>query len=172
MFLNRLFMVGLLAAACLASPVAVAKAVPGAPLLRHFSNEETKTPPSHLAIATGVNGEMYIGNVEGVLRYDGVDWLLTPLPGRSPARSLATGADGQVYVGGFDTFGKLVRRDDGSTAYEELLTHAGLRNGQRHVGIVWEVVPMADGVYFRAESALHFLPYDNAPANWAAWRRR
>jgi diguanylate cyclase (GGDEF)-like protein len=164
MFLNRLFMVGLLAAACLACTVALAKAVPGAPLLRHFSNEETKTPPSHLAIATGTNGEMYIGNVEGVLRYDGVDWLLTALPGRSPARSLATGADGQIYVGGFDTFGKLVRKDDGGLAYEELLTRAGLRNGQRHVGIVWEVVPMAEGVYFRAEAALHFLPYDTAPA--------
>ena len=54
MFLNRLFMVGLLAAALLTPPAAVAKAVPGAPLLRHFSNEDTKTPPSYLAVATGV----------------------------------------------------------------------------------------------------------------------
>jgi diguanylate cyclase (GGDEF)-like protein len=164
MFLNRLFMLGLLAALGLASTAALAKAVPGAPLLRHFSNEETKTPPSYLAIATGVNGEMYVGNIEGVLRYDGVDWVVIPLPGRSPARSLATGADGQVYVGGYDTFGRLVRGEDGGLAFEELLTRAGLRNSQRHVGIVWEVVPTAQGVYFRAESALHFLPYEDTPA--------
>ena len=81
MFLNRLFMAGLLAAACFAPAAAFAKAVPGAPLIRHFSNEETKTPPSYLAIATGVNGEMYVGNIEGVLRYDGVDWRVVPLPG-------------------------------------------------------------------------------------------
>ncbi len=164
MFLNRLFMVGLLAAALFAPVAAVAKAVPGAPLLRHFSNEETKTPPSYLAVATGVNGEMYVGNIEGVLRYDGVDWQLTALPGRSPVRSLGTGADGQIYVGGYDTFGRLVQNEEGGLAYEELQTRAGLRNSQRYVGIVWEVLPTAQGVYFRAETGLHFLPYDDAPA--------
>lgn len=168
MFLNRLLCAGLLAAAvCVATPVH-AKAVSGAPLLRHFTAEDTKTPPSHLAVTTGANGELFVGNVEGVLRYDGVDWLLTALPGRSPGRSLGTGADGQVYVGGYDTFGRLVRNEDGEIAYEELLTRAGLRGSQRHVGIVWEVVPAAQGVYFRAESALHFLPYepDAPPQQW------
>ena len=164
MFLNRLFIVGLLAAACLVPSPVAAKAVPGAPLLRHYTNEDTKTTPSHLALATGVNGEIYVGNIEGVLRYDGVDWLLLPLPGQAAARAMATGQDGLVYVGGYDTFGRIVRTESGGLAYEELLTRAGLRNSSRHVGIVWDVVPTAQGVYFRAENTLFLLPYDSAPA--------
>ncbi|MBW8367266.1 MAG: diguanylate cyclase [Arenimonas sp.] len=154
----------LLALTCLLPAAAAATAIPGEPMLRHFSAEDTKATPTHLAITTGVNGEMYVGNVEGVLRHDGVDWTLTQLPGRSAARSLDTGADKQVYVGGYDTFGRLVRNGDGDLAYEELLTRAGLRANQGFVGIVWETIATDTGVYFRAEKSLHFLPYDTGEA--------
>jgi len=154
----------LLALTCLVPLAVPAKAIPGEPMLRHFSAEDTKATPTHLAITTGVNGELYVGNVEGVLRHDGVDWTITQLPGRSAARSLDIGADGQVYVGGYDTFGRLVRNGDGELAYEELLARAGLRGDQRFVGIVWETIATDTGVYFRAEKAMHFLPYDTGEA--------
>ena len=159
MRLTKTLMTCLLALACLAPAWAPAETIPGEPMLRHFSAEDTKATPTHLALTTGVNGELFVGNVEGVLRHDGVDWLITPLPGRSPARSLAIGTDGQVYVGGYDTFGRLVRNADGELSFEELLTRAGLRDQQRFVGIVWETIATTTGVYFRAEQAMHFVPY-------------
>lgn len=164
MSLNRLLCACLLAAACLAPAVGLAKAVTGMPLLHHYTAEDTQARPNHLAVTTDVNGELFVGNHEGVLHYDGVDWVMTTLPGRSPARSLAVGADGLVYVGGFDTFGRLARGSGGQYVYEELLTRAGLRQAQRHVGIVWEVLPTSEGVYFRAEYALHFVPYEQGEA--------
>ncbi|MFY2764022.1 diguanylate cyclase [Arenimonas sp. MALMAid1274] len=165
MFPNRLVpAVLLLAATLLAAPPCHADAIPGSPLLREFSAEDTKATPSYLSVTTAPSGEVFVGNLEGVLRYDGVDWLLTTLPGRSPGRSLATGTDGLVYVGGYDTFGRLVRGSDGHYRYEELLERAGLRGDKRHVGIVWEVLPTPQGVYFRAEFALYFVPYSKAPA--------
>ena len=154
----------LLALTCLVPALATAKAIPGEPMLRHFSAEDTKATPTHLAITTGVNGELFVGNVEGVLRHDGVDWQMTSLPGRAAARSLATGADGLVYVGGFDTFGRLVRNADGEFSFEELLTRAGLRGDQRFVGIVWETIATSTGVYFRAEHSMHFVPYEGGEA--------
>ncbi len=159
-----LLLVFLLALTCLLPAAVPAKAIPGEPLLRHFSAEDTKATPTHLAITTGVDGELYVGNVEGVLRHDGVDWTITQLPGRSAARSLGTGADGQVYVGGYDTFGRLVRNGDGELAYEELLERAGLRGDQRFVGIVWETITTETGVFFRAEKSMHFVPYDTGEA--------
>jgi diguanylate cyclase (GGDEF)-like protein len=164
MRLKRPLLTCLLALACLLPVVAVAKAIPGQPMLRHFSAEDTKATPTHLAITTGVNGELFVGNVEGVLRHDGVDWLMMSLPGRSPGRSLATGTDGLVYVGGYDTFGRLVRNADGDMVYEELLTRAGLRDEQRFVGIVWETLATEDGVFFRAEKSMHFIPYGDGEA--------
>lgn len=167
MFLNRLIQSALLALACLATTCARADAIQGVPLLRHFAAQDTKATPSYLAVTTGPSGEVFVGNVEGVLRYDGVDWLLTTLPGRSPGRSLAVGSDDLIYVGGYDTFGRLVRGSDGRYTYEELLTRAGLRGEKRHVGIVWEVLPMKDGVYFRTEFSLHYVPYGQGePGRW------
>lgn len=164
MFLPRLIRLGLLLACfVVASPVG-ADAIPGAPLMRHFSVEDTQVTPGHLALATGADGQLFVGSLEGVLSYNGVEWTLTELPGRSPARALATGADGRVYVGGYDTFGRLALNAEGSYIYEELLTAAGLRDAQRHVGIVWEVLPLSDGIYFRAEDMMHFLPYGGGDA--------
>lgn len=164
MRLKQPLLAGLLALSCLMPAAVPAKAIPGEPMLRRFSAEDTKATPTHLAVTTGVNGELFVGNVEGVLRHDGVDWITTPLPGRSAARSLDTGADGLVYVGGFDTFGRLVRNGDGELAYEELLTRAGLRGDQRFVGIVWETLATEKGVYFRAEHAMYFVPYEAGEA--------
>jgi diguanylate cyclase (GGDEF)-like protein len=164
MRLKRTLLTCLLALTALLPAVAAAEAIPGEPMLRHFSAEDTKATPTHLAITTGVNGELFVGNVEGVLRHDGVDWLMTSLPGRSPGRSLATGADGLVYVGGYDTFGRLVQNANGEISYEELLTRAGLREEQRFVGIVWETLASKTGVYFRAEKYMHFVPYGDGEA--------
>jgi diguanylate cyclase (GGDEF)-like protein len=146
---------------------ATSMAEPGTPLMRFFGAAETGAAPGHFALATGVNGEMFVGNGEGVLHFDGVNWHLTELPGRSPARSLATGADGLIYVGGYDTFGRLVRGTDGKHFYEDLRDRAGLRQAQRHVGVVWEVLAAPEGVYFRAESSLHYIPYaQGAASRW------
>ena len=156
-------------AACLALllallPPAAAETIPGAPLMQVFDVQQTQVTPGHLALATGAEGELYVGGIEGVLAYDGVDWRLTEITGRSPARSLARGADGRIYVGGYDTFGRLARNGGGDLVYEDLLDAAGLRGAQRHVGIVWDVLPMPDGVYFRADRQLHFLPYQGGAA--------
>ena len=158
----------LLVLAALVPAPSPAAEIPGAPLMQVYDAQNTQATPGHLAVATGGEGELYVGSLEGVLQYDGVDWTLTEISGRSPARSLALGADGRIYVGGYDTFGRLARNAEGRLAYEDLLGAAGLRDAQRHVGIVWEVLPMAKGVYFRAEHHLHYLPYDGGPAQrWA-----
>lgn len=163
MFTNRLQGVALLVLLVVAAPAMAAK-IPGAPLLREYGVEHTQTAPGHLALVSAPDGTLLVGNVEGVLQFDGVSWKLIELPGRTPARSLAPGADGNTYLGGFDTFGRLAKNRDGDYIYEELLTRAGLRAGQRHVGIVWEVLATSQGVYFHAEQNLHYIPFGSGAA--------
>ncbi|WP_460457136.1 ligand-binding sensor domain-containing diguanylate cyclase [Arenimonas alkanexedens] len=151
----------LVLAASLAATSVAASALPGEPLARHFSPEETRAAPSHYDIATGVDGEIFVGNYDGVLHYDGVDWRLVPLPGDVPGRALATGSDGLVYVGSYDSFGRLVRNAEGDFVYEELMTRAGLRGEDRNIGIVWDVLATEAGVWIHAENTLYFLPYQD-----------
>ena len=139
---------------------ALADALRGTPLLRRYLPEHYNAIPQHWAITTDLNGRLYVGNSEGVLRYDGETWELITLPGKRLGRDVVTGADGRIYVGSFDSFGWLRTAPDGEVVYQELLTAAGLKGRQREVGDVWQVLPTPAGVYFRAQHALHFLSYD------------
>ncbi|WP_374602688.1 diguanylate cyclase [Arenimonas sp.] len=145
--------------ALLVCPVASpADTVPGAPLSRSYGSEQTRAKPGHIALATSPDGELFAGNQEGVLRFNGIDWRLTMLPARSAAHALTIGNDGLVYVGGYDTFGRLAPDGEGGLAYEELLDAAGLTGDQRHLGFVSQAIATPHGIYFRAEQRLVLLP--------------
>lgn len=146
------------------SATALADKVPGEPLRRSYDSDQTRAKPGHLALATSPDGELFTGNNEGVLRFNGIDWRLTTLPGRSPARALATGSDGLVYVGGYDTFGRLAPDGQGGLVYEELLDAAGLLGDQRHLGFVYQVIAAEDGIWFRTDERLYFLPGEGGKA--------
>lgn len=131
----------------------------GTPLQRRFMPEDYNAAPVHLAVASDAGARMLFGNVEGILRFDGENWDLIELPARAPARALALGDDQRVYVGSYDTFGWLDSDALGNTRYSDLLTAAGLEGEQRHVGVVWYVLPTPEGIYFRSDRLLHFLNY-------------
>lgn len=136
----------------------------GTPLMRRFGPEDYVAAPTHLDVVADDRGRMLIGNIEGILRYDGEDWELIGLPGKMPARALARGEDNRIYVGGYDSFGWLDSDELGRPRYRELLTAVGLRDEQRHIGTVWEVIATPEGVYFRSEHHLHFLDYRHQSA--------
>ncbi len=143
----------------LGETAAQAATLQGTPLLRRFLPEDYQATPQHWAITTDEAGRLFVGNGEGVLRYDGERWDLIGLPGRYPARELATGTDGRIYVGSYDSFGWLQETPGGEMQYRELLTAAGLSGRERAVGNVWQVIATADGVYFRSDKSLHLLDY-------------
>jgi diguanylate cyclase (GGDEF)-like protein len=149
---------------CLLPLVAAADTLRGTPLLRRFTPEDYNASPQQLALTTDASGRLYVGNIEGVLRYDGESWDLIKLPGDAIGRDVVTGADGRIYVGSYDNFGVLTTTESGETAFQELLTAVGLKGAERNVGIIWEVIPTAQGVYFRAERSLLFLSYDGERA--------
>ena len=144
----------------LAPLLATAETLRGMPLLRRYGPEDYNASPQQLGIAVDREGRLYVGNNEGVLRYEGNKWELTTLPGKQSGRGVVLGQDGRIYVGSYDSFGVLKATADGEVAYEDLLTADGLKGTDRNVGRVWTGVTTDEGVYFRAEHALHFLRCD------------
>lgn len=132
----------------------------GAPLMQRYTAKDYNANPQHNTITTDKSGRLYVGNSEGILRFDGTTWELIELPGRQIVRDLTRALDDRIYVASFDTFGELVTDKNGKTGFQELLTLSGLKGKDRHVGIVWEVLYTDQGVYFRAEEALYFISYD------------
>ncbi len=158
-FLVRALLAMLLAAFLVAG--AMADTLHGTPLLRRYLPEDYNATPQHWAIATDKQGRLYVGNGEGVLRYDGETWSLISLPGKQFGRDVVTGRDGRIYVASYDTFGWLQAAPDGEMVYQELLTAVGLKGRERDLGDVWQIIVTDEGTYFRGERMLHYLSYDH-----------
>jgi diguanylate cyclase (GGDEF)-like protein len=138
----------------------------GLPLMQRYTAEDIPASPSHLAVATDDQGVIYVGNVEGVLRFAGGRWELFALPGGSAARALHKAWDGRIYVGGYDRFGVLETLADGSLRYEDLRARFGLSGAAANVGDVWSVLETPRGLFFRSARAMFFLGRDGATRQW------
>ena len=91
------------------------------------------------ACTQGPSGEMYFGNSEGLLVYDGYRWSLHKVPGTNIVRSVYA-KGGRIYVGSFEEFGYFEYDARGSLQYHslcELLGHFQMENDE-----IWNIVEM------------------------------
>lgn len=140
--------------------------IQGQPLLQRFTANDYGGNPANFGVLGLPNGMLLCANSRGVLVFDGLRWDLIELPGLSPARALFLGADGVIYVGGYDRFGRLRIDDTGLYRFEDLAAEFGLGEEDATFGVVWEVAGTSDGVLFRTDEQLYFLGYQGQREIW------
>ncbi len=145
---------------------AIASTLVGEPLLQRFTPADFKATPYLYSIAGDSERRIYIGNNDGVLRLQGRDWETIPLPGGMSGGSLARGRDGLVYLSGYDSFGSIDTAPDGRPVYHDLRDAFGLKGADRALGWMSGVIPVEDGVYFRAQQRLLFYSFHGAHRQW------
>lgn len=138
----------------------------GAPLMLRFGPEALEALPNIFAIAGDEDGWIYAANLEGVLRFDGERWQLTPMPGNALARALAIDAGGRVFVGGEDNFGEIETTATGMLRYRDLREAFELDGGGSEVGTVWQALALPEGVYFHSDGGLFLYANDGAHRRW------
>ncbi len=72
-------------------------------------------------MAQATDGTMYFGNGYGVLKYNGNDWTLIPLPSRSLVRSMDMGPGDTLYTGGVKDLGYIAKGKNGNSTYHSLV---------------------------------------------------
>ncbi|MEZ5464079.1 MAG: diguanylate cyclase [Lysobacteraceae bacterium] len=140
--------------------------ISGMPLYQRFGPEDYAAAPVHLALLSGDDGSLFVGNVEGVLRFDGSAWSRIPLPGNAVARALARGRDGRIYVGSYDQFGYLEAHANGEYSFQDLRSTFGLQGEERHLGDIWTIVVTDDAVYFQSSTQLLRLGQGGSTQRW------
>ncbi len=131
----------------------------GAPLIRSFAPRDMEPPgersgPQVFSIAQDSRGVVFVANSVGVLEHDGVGWRVHTLPTKSTPLSLGIDATGTLFVGAGDDFGLFeVGRPQGTLRFRSL--RALVPPGAPAIRDVWQVLPAADGVWFRTEAALY-----------------
>lgn len=128
--------------------------------------------PQNFAIAEDTLGNIYVGNTEGVLSFDGKRWLLTKLPNGDIVRSLAAGPDGKIYVGGYDAFGYIETDATGQLKFIDLtpLFQKTLENNL--FADIWNVEVTPDGVFFKGLQHLFFWSPETGETRFWHWQGR
>lgn len=148
------------------SVLAVHGADPGAPLMRRFASVELGGHPGNLDVLADPAGVVYAGNYEGLLRYASGQFHMLALPGAAPARALALGRDGRLYVASYDHFGVVEISAEGELEYQDLRRAFALEGREAFLGSVWSVHALDDAVYFHAREQLYRYAYDGKAARF------
>ena len=124
------------------------------PIVHNYHKSDYMGALQNWDIAQGVNGEIYVGNTDGLLCFDGYNWTLTPLPGDGIVRSVM--ADGRrVYVGSYKEFGYFERNARGQMVFTSLWP----KDYDSHNDEIWNIVKDKHGhVYFQSFSS--WFDYD------------
>jgi hypothetical protein len=71
----------------------------GIPLIRNYSPQEYSASEQNWAVVQDQRGIMYFGNNDdGVLEYDGKNWMRIPIANKSRVFSLAIDTTNTIYV--------------------------------------------------------------------------
>lgn len=79
----------------------------GFPLIEGYLPSVEGAQSQNFAIAYDPHGLLYVGNLGGLLTYDGARWRLLPIGREKSVFSVACDAAGRVAVGGIDDLGYL-----------------------------------------------------------------
>ncbi len=137
----------------------------GNPFIMNWLPKDFNGNAQNWDIAQDSRGIMYFANSDGLLEYDGVSWRLLDFGENSFARSLAIGADNNIYIGGKGEIGYFL-------PVNELQKNSGLKNpfSRKYVSLtrylqpkdrdftdVWRTCINASHVFFQTKT--HIFRY-------------
>lgn len=127
----------------------------GRPLLKKFNSDDYLYHGQTWATVEAPNGYMYFAHNEGILEYNGKEWRMIPLSGKTVARSLAAAPDGKIFVGGDGEVGYLEPDQKGIYRYNSL---SDAKDWEFKA--VWNTVYHHGKVYFRSNDGI--IRYDTS----------
>jgi diguanylate cyclase (GGDEF)-like protein len=121
-------------------------------LLTTYSTADQHAGSQNFCVTESARGVMYIGNLAGVLEYDGAWWRLIKIGDELPGVALSPLPDGRVAVGSVEDFGYLEPDPAGLTRYVSLRNQLPAK--EREIGRINRIHQTRDGVIFVADSGI------------------
>jgi ligand-binding sensor domain-containing protein/DNA-binding CsgD family transcriptional regulator len=120
----------------------------GVPEIWNIGRSEYRGGTQNWNIVDDEQGNIYVANNNGVLRFDGEDWEIFPSSNNSIVRSLAYGTDKKVYVGAYNEIGVLEKSEGKGISYYTL-NHL-IPEDARNFDDVWNIYQTRFGVIFQS----------------------
>jgi hypothetical protein len=132
------------------------------PRTLNFTKNDYHAQNQNWSIAQSPDGEMFFGNGDNLLRFDGVDWSKMPLPNKQIIRSVAADSRSRIYVGGFAEFGFFEKNALGNLEYTSLSKNLTFEKVKKEE--IWHIVVTAKAVYFQSFSTLYSFDFQQVTA--------
>jgi len=133
----------------------LAQDIPFIPPVFNYSTGIYKAGNQNWAIAQGGNGVIYVGNNNGLLSFEGVNWKLHPLPNNLSVKSIfvdTTITPERIYVGSFEEFGYFEPDETNQLIYHSIKNLA--KDYPFHNDEVWTIHPFNGKLYFQSFSGV------------------
>jgi len=85
----------------------------GIPFIRNYTSDEYHANSTNFDIETDENGNVFAANFEGLMYYDFAEWRIIHTPGITRATVAFRASDNTIWVGGYNYFGKIIRKQNG-----------------------------------------------------------
>jgi serine phosphatase RsbU (regulator of sigma subunit) len=124
----------------------LAEPFPSSPRVKTFYPSEYKANHHSFNVTQTVSGLILVGNVDGLLVYDGERWELHQLPGKKIVRSIASSDRDKIFVGSWGDFGYFEPDSITGLRYVSLSHLVGMSDYE--IGDIWQVFIDADTTYY------------------------
>ncbi len=122
----------------------------GTPLIQNILPKEYGYESQNYSIVQDERGILYIGNVSGILEYDGSTWRLIKING---IPRFTYGIDKKIYASGYDEFGYLDSDNKNNTVLVSLVEK--LPKHERHIGEIRGLMAIQDEIIFYNETKIY-----------------
>ncbi len=109
-------------------------------------------------ITQDAQGIVYVGNTDGVLVYDGLEWKRVEMPATGYALTIEAADTGRVYIGSLSDMGYLKKDKAGENHYHSLLSLIPEKD-QQAVGEIEDIKIVGGTVFF--SDLKHIYIYEN-----------
>ena len=130
----------------------------GIPFIKNHTPKEYLAASQNWTITQDNRGMMYIGNNDGILEFDGLNWRLITTANKAVVRSLAKDEKGRIYVGSLGEVGYLAPDSLGKMEYESLLPT--IPEEERSFNNMWDIYIGKESIYMMSFSGLYIFPKD------------
>jgi len=133
----------------------------GTPFIQNYHPREyaeVSVSPQNWAVIRDDRGLLYVGNTEGLLEFDGVNWRIIKTTNNSIVRSLAADTAGRIYVGASGDFGYLTTDSTGTRQYKSLLPK--IPEGKRTFNDIWHLARTEEGMCFVTRRKVFLYNHD------------
>jgi hypothetical protein len=121
-------------------------------LVKHYTKQDYHASSQNWSVDADPDGNIYVGNNDGLLVFDGTHWTTYRNPDQTIVRSVYVAPDKKIYTGSYEEFGYWE-----FDAVHELKYHSLkplLKNVTFHNSEIWKIIQCGNKIYFQSFSSL------------------